>query len=336
MYPQPITEWHQVDRATFDREIRPRNQPAVLRGLVRHWPIVQQALQSDAALCAYLAQHDSGHPVDAIMMAPAERGRIFYQTDMRGFNFLRNRVPISTVLEQLTRYANFADPPTVALQSAAVLDAMPGFLAAQSMPLLDPQIMPRIWIGNRVTVPAHIDEAHNLACAVGGRRRFTLFPPEQVGNLYIGPLDFAPTGAPISLVDFRAPDLQRFPRAAAALAVAQVAELEPGDAIYIPTLWWHHVESLADVNVLVNYWWGGSIGNLDRAHSPMDAMLHALLSLQSAEPAVRAAWQAMFAHFVFGEDAAAHIPVARRGVLGEMSADARAALCKRLADKLGG
>ena len=29
----------------------------------------------------------------------------------------------------------------------------------------------------------------------------------------------------------------------------------PGDAIYIPPLWWHHVESLGQFNVLVNYWY---------------------------------------------------------------------------------
>ena len=33
------------------------------------------------------------------------------------------------------------------------------------------------------------------------------------------------------------------------------AELQPGDAIFIPSLWWHQVESLSAVNGLVNYWW---------------------------------------------------------------------------------
>ena len=31
-------------------------------------------------------------------------------------------------------------------------------------------------------------------------------------------------------------------------ASAQTAELEPGDAIYIPYFWWHHVRSLTGFN----------------------------------------------------------------------------------------
>ena len=34
-----------------------------------------------------------------------------------------------------------------------------------------------------------------------------------------------------------------------------VADLQPGDALYIPSLWWHHVESIGVLNTMVNYWW---------------------------------------------------------------------------------
>jgi len=61
----------------------------------------------------------------------------------------------------------------------------------------------------------------------GGRRRFTLFPPEQIANLYVGPLDFAPTGAAMSMVNLRNPDFARHPRFKEALAATQVAELGP-------------------------------------------------------------------------------------------------------------
>ena len=180
---------------------------------------------------------------------------------------------------------------------------------------------PRIWLGSAFTTPAHFDESSNIACVVSGRRRFTLFPPEQIANLYIGPLDFAPTGTPMSMVRLADPDFARFPRFREALAAAQVAELEPGDAIYIPGLWWHHVESLEKVNALVNYWWKGPPAASVQADSALDCLLLAVLRLRHLPPEQRRAWASIFDHYVFGASAESveHIPPHVRGVLGEIS-----------------
>jgi hypothetical protein len=180
----------------------------------------------------------------------------------------------------------------------------------------------RIWIGNAIVTPAHFDESENIACVVAGTRRFTLFPPEQAGNLYIGPLDYAPTPTPISMVDFSAPDLARFPRFTQALEAALVADLAPGDAIYIPALWWHHVQSSAPLSILVNYWWKAAPqpGLPAPAATPMQAMIAAMDALRALPPAQRQAWAALFAHYVFdaGVDPAAHIPAHRHGVLAKV------------------
>ena len=228
-------------------------RPAVLRGLVAGWPAVRHGRRSAADVVAYLRGFDSGGPVDAIMTAPEEHGRIFYNAAMCGFNFVRNRLPLLAVAEQVLRYAAFPNPPAVAAQSALIRDCLPGFAAANPLPLVGASVLPRIWLGNAITTAAHFDEWSNIACVVSGRRRFTLFPPEQVANLYVGPLDFAPTGAPMSLARLHAPDFARFPKFRDALAAAVAADLGPGDAIYIPPTWWHHVESLEPFNLLVNY-----------------------------------------------------------------------------------
>ena len=316
-----IREWHQIDSARFQNEIANQYCPAVLRGVVSDWPAVQHARQSMDSFCKYVAAFDNGQDVDALLMPPEVRGRIFYNNDMSGFNYLYNRLPVSAVIGQLLRYARIEHPPSVAVQSALISDCLPGFLNENQMPLLDAGVAPRIWIGNRVITPAHFDESNNIACVVAGRRRFTLFPPEQISNLYIGPLGFAPTGTPISMVSFRDPDFTKYPRFREALAHAEVAELLPGDAIYIPTLWWHHVESLENCNALVNYWWKGNVGSRSSIPSALDCLLHSIVNLNYLPPEQKAAWRAIYDHYVFNEtnNAAEHIPEHRRGVLGEIS-----------------
>ncbi|MES2152750.1 MAG: cupin-like domain-containing protein [Pseudomonadota bacterium] len=250
----PVAQWRDVDAAQFEAIVGAA-RPAILRGAVGHWPAVGLAQRAPEAICNYLLACDNGSLVDALLLAPEEGGRLFYNASMDGFNYLRNKVTISSVVEQLARYSRFAQAPAVAVQSALVGDCLPRFALENVAPWLAAEVRPRIWLGNGVITPAHFDESNNLACVVGGMRRFTLFPPGQVGNLYLGPHDFAPTPTPISMVDFSAPDLARFPRFAAALETAQVAELAPGDALFIPALWWHHVQSVGVLNILVNYWW---------------------------------------------------------------------------------
>ena len=93
----------------------------------------------------------------------------------------------------------------------------------------------------------------------------------------MGPWDLTPAGQPISLVDMHQPDLDQFPRFSQAWAQAQVAELNPGDAIYMPGMWWHQVESLSAINGLINYWWSETPTVFG---APMDAFNHALLSIK--------------------------------------------------------
>jgi hypothetical protein len=318
---QPIHEYRGVDREGFRSQVARRYEPAVLRGVVADWPAVRHARTSAAALADYLASLDRGGEVDVLRTPPSAKGRIFYNEALTGFNYTRERSTITQVLERIGKYAGMQNPPSVAAQSALLADCLPEFPAAHPLPLLHPSVRPRIWLGNEVVTPAHFDESANVACVVAGKRRFTLLPPAQVANLYVGPLDFAPTGTPISLVSFREPDLARFPRFREALGAALVAELEPGDAIYIPPLWWHHVESLERLNVLVNYWWKGSPEAPADAPSALDCLYHCLMNFKHLTPEQREAWGELFDYYVFDTTgrAAAHLPEARRGVLGPIS-----------------
>ena len=333
-----LPEWHGVTRARFEDEILPRNEPAILRGLVADWPVVVRSRQSALALAEYLAAFDNGTPVTALMTPPEEDGRIFYDESMAGFNFMRTERPVSQVLEQVLRYSTFERAPAVAVQSAQITACLPGFTSENVQPLLDADVAPRLWFGTAIVTPAHFDESHNIACCVAGRRRFTLFPTEQIANLYIGPLDHTPASTPMSLVDFARPDFDRFPRFREALANARAAVLEPGDAIYMPPLWWHHVQSLERVNMLVNYWWIRAAEGHAKPPFALDSLMHAVASLRGLPPAQRRAWRAVFAHYIFDteRDVTAHIPPERQSLLGPMSAEQHAQIRAFLLKRIGG
>jgi hypothetical protein len=290
------------DAETFRRDVASRYEPAVLRDVVAHWPAVRIARESPPAFCRYLAERDSGAAVDALRMPPRARGRIFYNERLDGFNYTRERLTITEVIDRIAKYSAMGSAPSIAAQSALIEECLPGFANDNALALLHPGVKPRIWLGSQVVTPAHFDESSNVACVVAGRRRFTLLPPEQVANLYIGPLDFAPTGTPISLVSFREPDFARFPRFREAQENALVAELGPGDAIYIPPLWWHHVESLEPLNALVNYWWKGAPDAPGQAPSSFDALHLARRTFGAMAPDQREAWRAMLTHFVFDRE----------------------------------
>lgn len=310
-------------------------EPVVLRGLVAHWPMVAAARESMQAAAAYLCrlERPDAPPVVATVGAPEIDGRVFYNDDLSGLNFRQEHIPLRTVLDTLLKYAVHDAPPMIYVASTTLDTWLPGFRAENDLPLDGRDPLASIWIGNRTRIAAHQDVPDNIACVVAGRRRVTLFPPEQLRNLYIGPLDFNPAGQAISLVDFAAPDLQRFPRFAEAMRHAQVAELEPGDAVVIPSMWWHHMEGLEPFNVLVNYWWRDVPDWMD---TPMNVLMYALMTLRDLPPHQRGIWQDVFRHYVFEADAdtAAHIPESARRVLSPLDEDRarnlRARLLKRI------
>jgi hypothetical protein len=327
----PVPERSDVTRAIFEAEVVDAGRPVVLRGLVADWPIVRAAKTSDTALVDHLLSLDAGQPVAAFEGDPSIRGRYFYSDDLKGFNFERIQLPLPALLERLTALRDDPDPPGLYAGAIPAPTHLPRLLEEAAMPLLDPGVerLTSLWLGNRTRTAAHWDLSRNLACVVAGRRRFTLFPPDQIANLYVGPVDFTLAGQPISLVDLAAPDLERFPRFAEAMAHAQTAVLEPGDVLFIPGMWFHHVEGLDPIGALVNFWWREAP---PWAFTPSHTLLHALLTLRDLPADERAAWRAFFDHYIFRSDEArlgdpmAHIPMDARGLYGPMTPQVMARL----------
>lgn len=296
-------------------------KPVVLPGLVSQWPVVEVAGQGDTSLLDYLARFDSGVQVDAIEMPAQAHGRMFYNDTMSGFNFSRQRVPFTHILQRLSAavQAPKDNPaPTLYVGSTSVDTCVPGFSAYNTVPLDTLNPLATLWLGQPSRIAAHYDVPDNLICVAAGKRTVTLFPPDEVANLYIGPLHLTPAGQAISLVDFQQPDWDRFPRFKTALNNAQTIELNAGDALFIPSMWWHHIEAHAPLNLLVNYWWRTTPAFVGRGDN---ALYHALLNLRQLPAKERRAWQALFDFYVFSDDEKRfdHIPETLRGPLGQSS-----------------
>src|SRR5690606_33084349 len=314
--PRPIAEAEPVDFARFHAEIRPAGQPVVMRGLAGDWPGVAAARQGDREMARYLLGFGPTRPVGGIMLPPEAEGRFFYNSELTGFNFSSHEGRLDAFLAELLRVAVEPRASGMAVQSERIPELLPGFVEANPMPLV-PRVVPRIWIGNRIRVAPHYDLMENIGVCLAGRRRFTLFPPDQLPNLYAGPFELTPAGTPVSMVDPQAPDLERYPRFAEAWNHAWQATLEPGDALYIPYAWWHGVDALEPLSILVNYWWNAAP---EGSGGGYDALLHAMLSYRHLPADQRAVWRTIFEHYIFGEaDPADHLPPHARGVMSPPS-----------------
>jgi len=317
------------------RELIAGAQPRVMRGIVRDWAITRAAQRSDQDAVDYVRSFYNGKPVGYSVGGPEIAGRLFYNSDFTQLNFSGERGRLDDVLTRILSYVADPRPPTIYVGSTLIDSYLPGFRAHNDLDFaahgIDPP--PSIWIGNRTIASCHYDAPNNIACCVVGRRRFTLFPPDQISNLYPGPLEPTPGGQAISLVDFLNPDFEKFPRFRTALDAALSIEVGPGDAVFVPSMWWHHVEGLSPFNILVNYWWGTTPAYIP---TPMHALYHALWALRDRPENEKQAWRHVFEYYVFGprERAGEHLPPAARGPLGAIDDDQARMLRALLINKL--
>jgi hypothetical protein len=306
-----------ASNAAFRARVMVPGQPVLLPGAARSWPLLSG--DDATAVVERLHRFDAGRKAEIFVGKPAIKGRYFYDSSLAGFNFDREEILVSDGLRRIVDTTGRSDGETVYLGSLPSERYFPGIETLTPLPFVPDNVKPRFWIGHASRIACHYDTMDNVACVAAGRRRFTLYPPEAITNLYVGPIDRTMAGQPISLAVDSEPGDPRFPRFEAIRDTARVAELEAGDAIYIPKLWWHQVEALDDLNILVNFWWDGFAAGPDQ---PYAAMLLAMLSLAERPAAERAAWRTWFDHYVFRPDGhpLAFLPEEQRGILGPLDA----------------
>lgn len=324
----------------LEERILSEKRPVILKGFVNHWKLVEEGLTSDDRAIQYLKSHYNGRPSVACIGPPEIQGRFFYDALGTELNFDTQKTTIDAILDLVQASFTDQNPSSYYIASNVIDTHFPDLRKendvviprpATDYPLEDLRV--GIWIGNRTTACCHYDASDNLACCVVGKRRFTLFPPDQIENLYPGPLTPTPGGQALSMVDFDNPDLTQHPNFSEAIKHGQIAELEAGDALYLPSMWWHQVEAQNRFNVLVNYWWSNSAKHMGSA---MNVLYHALLSLRDKPEHEKMAWKHIFDYYIFGdpEQAGKHIPEQARGYLGEIDTAKSKMLRAMLLNKL--
>lgn len=320
-----VVECGQVGQ--IDESVLPPDQPVIIKGLVDNWKIVEKGKQSDNSAIEYLKSFYNGRPSVACIGEPTIKGRFFYNEERTELNFQTQQIKIDDVLDLIEKGFSEENPSSYYIASNLIDTHFPGFRDENDIAIPRPAVdyplegvRAGIWIGSRTTACCHHDSSDNLACCAVGKRRFTLFPPDQIANLYPGPLTPTPGGQPLSMVDFENPDFTKYPGFAEAINHGEVAELEAGDALYLPSLWWHQVESQSRFNVLVNYWWSDSASHMGPAK---DVLYHALLGLRDRPEHEKLGWKHVFDYYIFGdaERAGEHLPEQARGYLGNIDRD---------------
>jgi hypothetical protein len=320
MTPTEIAASELTGPEVFVRQIATPCRPVVIRGLVSSWPAARAGERSCIDFKDYLSRFDAAGEVEVFVGEPPIAGKYYYSDDLNGFNFSRARMRFGDALDRIVSTAGRAGERSMYVGSLPTEHYLPGFSAENSLSFLDSKIAPRIWLGHASNVSAHYDTMDNVACVVAGQRRFTLFAPDAIGRLYMGPIDHTMAGQPVSLAASAPPDDERYPLFREVREQALVAELGPGDAIYVPKLWWHQVEATSSFNALVNYWWDAFSAGPD---APSVALLLSMITIAERPPAERQAWKAFFDHFVFRSNGhpLAHLPESQRGVLGPLTPD---------------
>jgi len=210
-------------REEFERRWVDRNRPVILTGIASRWPAIERWTPE------YLRSVAGDNPVNFHYDENGNFQRWYTSPDDRE----ERQLTLGEFLdmldsgEQVDRYY---------MTEHSLRDVSPQLLGDVDLSRYIDDAEPELFLGRETKMPLHyhgVTEA--LLCQLQGRKRVTLYHPNQYGKLYPGRW-YRP--APLfSRVDASSPDLERYPK----FGQAEPIEfwLEPGEILYIPVGWWH-------------------------------------------------------------------------------------------------
>ncbi len=211
----------------FFREYYAKNRPVILTGMIDHWPAMArwsldyfESAVGDTEIEAQTGREaDPGYEIEFVQhktRLPFRQFLAWLREDRSSNDFYIT--------------SNNTDSNRAAYGPLwADIGALPGYLSATS------GLGVFFWIGPRGTItPFHHDLTNNLLMQIRGTKRITLVPSWETLRMANSFHCFSQYTGPEALAAL--PADQR--------PVSSVCTLEPGEALFIPVGWWHHVEGL--------------------------------------------------------------------------------------------
>jgi hypothetical protein len=236
----PIPVLERLSPIDFQQTYLAQERPVILRNAIRDWE----------PLRTWTPEYLRGALGESRVTVARSPDGDYYDPDTKVLRLPDVKLPFSEFIDHVFSPSGSTDK--YYLKQTSLSEFEP--LARQVLNpdhIQTPDVTRNLWIGSAGNVTgAHYDMEENLLAQVRGRKRVILAPSSQMDELYpCSPFSIKPN---FSRVNLARPDLSRFARYRQATPLE--GTLEPGDVLYIPIYWWHHVTSL-DAGISVNFWW---------------------------------------------------------------------------------
>ncbi|OHT18823.1 cupin-like domain-containing protein [Edaphosphingomonas haloaromaticamans] len=210
------------------------NRPAILTGLIDHWPARRWTLDHIEAL--------AGNPEIEVQTGRQEDA----DYEIRS-NHHKTRMPLAALLGRLRSGEPSNDYYVTANNGGHNRSALaplweeigdlPGFLVP------DPTRDGFFWLGPKGTItPFHHDLTNNFLVQIMGEKRVTLVPLWETQRMQNHMHCYSRWSGPEAFAGL--PEGQR--------PTAITCTIHPGDILFIPVGWWHHVEGL-DTSISLSF-----------------------------------------------------------------------------------
>ena len=214
-----------ISKEDFVANFYKPQKPVLIAGLAKNWPAYEkwnlgyiQDRAGDQVVPLYDSEPTKGKQNSAV---PA--------TEMKLYDYL-----------ELLK----TEPTDLRIFFYNILDKMPELLEDFEFPDIGLKFFKRLpamffgGAGSQVLAHYDMDLADLLHCHFHGTKKVTLFSPEQSKYLYRVPFSVHN----LETIDMADPDFEKYP--ALKNVTAQSATLQHGDALYMPSRYWHFIQYL--------------------------------------------------------------------------------------------